>query len=117
MPPTGIPSDREGFRRLFDELKDPMYRFLYRLSRDAHDAEDLLQETFTTLWRKRDQFRGEGSLPGYVRQIGYRTFLNARTRLSRRRAERGLDAEPAARGATLDVRAGDDDERARRGAD
>ena len=114
MPPTGIPSDREGFRRLFDELKDPMYRFLYRLSRDAQDAEDLLQETFTTLWRKRDQFRGEGSLPGYVRRIGYRTFLNARTRLGRRRAEREFDAEPAGREGALDDRAGDADERARR---
>lgn len=114
MPPTEIPSDREGFRRLFDELKDPMYRFLYRLSRDAQDAEDLLQETFTTLWRKRAQYRGEGSLAGYVRRIGYRTFLNARTRLGRRKGERGFDGEPAGRERAIDDRAGDADERQKR---
>ena len=55
------------------------------LTGNRHDAEDLLQDTFARLWRKRDQFRGDGSLEGYVRRISYRVFLNARSRLSRGR--------------------------------
>lgn len=95
MSPSPIPPDLEGFRRLFETHRDSMYRFLSRLSRDAQHAEDLLQETFTTLWRKRAQFRGEGSLEGYLRTIAYRTWLNARTRLDRSRAASSLDAEAA----------------------
>ncbi|MCC7137945.1 MAG: RNA polymerase sigma factor [Planctomycetes bacterium] len=97
MPPESRETDREGFRRLFEAHRTAVHRLLARLCRDADRAEDLLQETFATLWRKRDQFRGEGSLEGYVRRIAYRTFLNARTRIERARRETGLSAEPTAR--------------------
>ena len=96
MPTAPIPPDSEGFRQLFHSLAPAVHRFLVRLTRDAHAAEDLLQETFTTLWRKRAQFRGDGSVEGYLRQIAYRTWLNARVRLKRARAVAPLDVEPSA---------------------
>jgi RNA polymerase sigma-70 factor (ECF subfamily) len=102
MTTPGIPPDREGFRGLFEFHKDAVYRLLCRLSRDPHQAEDLLQETFVIVWRKRDQFRGDGSLEGWMRRIAYRTYLNARPRLERARAEAGLDVEPLARGVAPD---------------
>jgi RNA polymerase sigma-70 factor (ECF subfamily) len=99
-----IPDDPEGFRRLFESQRDLVFRVLFRLARHADDAEDLLQDTFATLWRKRSQFRGEGSLEGYVRKIAYRTYLNARPRLLRARGTALLDdAAPAAEG-TPDAR-------------
>lgn len=89
--------DREKFRGVFEAHRDAVYRFLYRLTRNRHDAEDLLQETFTRYWRKSDQFRGDGSLAGYLRRIAYRTFLNARNRLARAREGAPLEhVEPAA---------------------
>lgn len=91
MVSEAIPGDRDEFRRLFEAQREPVYRFLYRLAGNAHDAEDLLQETFARLWNKREQFRGDGSLAGYVRRIAYRTFLNARTRLQRGRALHPLE--------------------------
>lgn len=90
----GSPKDREAFRELFEAHREPVYRLLCRLVRDPHDAEDLLQETFVRLWRKRAQFRGDGSLAGYLRSIAYRTFLNARPRLGRGRAMGALPEEP-----------------------
>ncbi|MDH3590598.1 MAG: RNA polymerase sigma factor [Planctomycetota bacterium] len=91
---------------MFEAHKEAVYRYLYRLSRNRHDAEDLLQETFARFWRKRAQFRGDGSLGGYLRRIAYRTFLNARPRLAKARHAPldGLDpsdgrADPAARSA------------------
>jgi RNA polymerase sigma-70 factor (ECF subfamily) len=75
--------ERSEFRQLFETHADGVYRYLYRLARNRHDAEDLLQETFVRLWRKRGQFRGDGSFAGYVRRIAYRTYLNARARLAR----------------------------------
>jgi len=90
--------DRVEFRALFNEHRDPVYRFLYRLTRDPHEAEDLTQETFVTFWKKQGQFRGEGSLQGYLRRIGYRLFLNARSRLSAVRPPRSLSQAPEASG-------------------
>ncbi len=75
---------RDQFRRAFEGNRDQVFRFLYRLSRNAADADDLLQETFLTVWNKRDQFEGRGSLEGYLRRTAYRTFLNHRERTGRR---------------------------------
>jgi len=86
----------DEFRTLFEDHRDGVFRFLYRLAGNRHDAEDLLQETFARYWRKRSQYRGDGSLGGYLHRIAYRTFLNARNRLSRGRAHAPLDAvDPA----------------------
>ena len=71
---------------LFEEERDPLFRFLFRLTRHASDAEDLLQETFLTVWRKREQFEGRGSPQAYLRRTAYRLFLNARERRLRRTA-------------------------------
>lgn len=71
---------------MFEEHREPLYRFLYRLTRNACDAEDLLQETFLVVWQKREQFEGRGSLAGYLRRTAYRRFLNVRERDQRRAA-------------------------------
>jgi len=93
MADRALPGGDE-FRRLFEEHRDTVFRFLYRLAGNRHDAEDLAQDTFVRLWRKREQFRGDGSLEGYVRRVAYRTFLNARTRLSRPRGPQMQEIEP-----------------------
>ena len=87
----GIPGDSEGFRLLFEAHRAAVHRFLVRLARNAHDADELLQETFVAVWRKRAQFRGDGSVAGYLRQIAYRTYLNARPRIERDRGQLGPD--------------------------
>jgi RNA polymerase sigma factor (sigma-70 family) len=94
MADGALPGGGDDFRRLFEEHRDTMFRFLYRLSGNRHDAEDLLQETFVRLWRKRAQFRGDGSVEGYVRRIAYRTFLNAKPRLARPRGPHVEEIQP-----------------------
>ncbi|MEQ1895673.1 MAG: RNA polymerase sigma factor [Planctomycetota bacterium] len=68
--------ERPEFRALFLEQRDPLFRFLLRLTRDPSDAEDLLQETFLTVWRKRALYEGRGSAAGFLRRTAYRLFLN-----------------------------------------
>jgi RNA polymerase sigma-70 factor (ECF subfamily) len=41
----------EAFLRLFDEHQLPLFRFAYRLTGSAADAEDIVQETFLGLLR------------------------------------------------------------------
>jgi len=92
------------FRALFHEQRDPLFRFLLRLTRDPSDAEDLLQETFLTVWKKRELYDGRGSAVGFLRRTAYRLFLNAHT-VARRRAP----AQPAAAPVHADELAAPDD--------
>jgi RNA polymerase sigma-70 factor (ECF subfamily) len=76
--------DPGNIREAYERNRDTLFRFLFRLCRERHEAEDLLQETFLTVWRKRDQFEGRGCLEGYLRKTAYRTFLNHREKTRRR---------------------------------
>jgi RNA polymerase sigma-70 factor (ECF subfamily) len=101
---------RHEFRELFEEKRTPVFRLLLRLCRDRGEAEDLLQEAFLTVWRKRAQFRGQGSAEGYVRKTAMRLFLNRRRKLERRsgilrRAGGRLPTEEETQPATADVAA------------
>src|SRR6185436_10749562 len=98
--------ERPEFRALFDEQRDPLFRFLLRLTRNASDAEDLLQETFMTVWKKRELFEGRGSAAGFLRRTAYRLFLNQAELVTRRAALAPVaarDIEPAAEAAHRDA--------------
>jgi RNA polymerase sigma-70 factor, ECF subfamily len=96
--------DGTDFTAFFTAHRAWVHRYLLRLTRNADEADDLLQDTFVLAWRKSSQFRGEGSPSGWVRRIAFRCFLNARVR--RGRALRGReDVDPAECAAP----AGDDD--------
>jgi RNA polymerase sigma-70 factor (ECF subfamily) len=58
-----------------------VYRLLLHLTRDAHRAEDLTQETFAKAWRVIGSFQGKASLGTWLHRIAYTKFLDAqRTR-------------------------------------
>jgi len=46
-----------------------------RYSSSEADAEDILQDTFVTVFRKLDTFKGEGALGGWIRRIAINTAL------------------------------------------
>ena len=74
----------DEFRTLFLEQRDPLFRFLVRLTRNPADADDLLQEAFLTVWKKRELYQGHGSAAGFLRRTAYRLFLNHNQRAARR---------------------------------
>ena len=88
-------SGEAEFRQLFERHRDAVHRFLFRLTRNAADADDLLQETFLTVWRKRDQFEGRGSAEGWVRRTAFRLYLNERSKRRRRTVLDGAVLRPS----------------------
>lgn len=48
----------------------------YRYARNRADAEDILQEGFVKVFTRLDQFRGDGSLEGWIRRIMVTTAIN-----------------------------------------
>ena len=63
---TGDPA---AFERLFRAFEAPVYSLARRICRTAEDAEDVLQETFFEICRSIGQFRGDGSLWGWIRTV------------------------------------------------
>ncbi len=84
------------FRELFEREGSNVLRFLLRLTRNRSDADDLLQETFLTVWRKRDQFEGRGAVEGWLKRTAWRTYLNARTLRERRTRLAAIDEQERA---------------------
>jgi RNA polymerase sigma-70 factor (ECF subfamily) len=80
--------DLAALERLYRTYERPVYTLARRLTRTAEDAEDVLQDTFLEVCRSLRQWRGEGSLWGWVRTIA------ASKALMRYRREKLRDWEP-----------------------
>ncbi len=61
--------DLEALEALYRAFETPVYNLALRILRSPEDAEDVLQETFLEVVKSIKQYRGEGHLWGWVRQI------------------------------------------------
>jgi RNA polymerase sigma factor (sigma-70 family) len=61
---------------LYQHFSDKMYAVCLRYTKNAADAEDILQEGFIKIFRNLDKFRGDGSFEGWIRKIITRTALS-----------------------------------------
>jgi RNA polymerase sigma-70 factor (ECF subfamily) len=68
---------------------EAVYRLLVHLTGDAHQAEDLTQETFAAAWEKIAAFRGRSALSTWLHRIAYTKFIDAQR--ARRRAAGALE--------------------------
>lgn len=84
--------EREVVTTIYAETRAPLLAFFYRLCRSMDEAEDLLQNTFLSLWRYRVGYGGIDSARGYL----YRVALHEWHRvLDRRKKRAGLTGEIA----------------------
>jgi RNA polymerase sigma factor (sigma-70 family) len=81
-----MPLDHAAFRALFEAEHLRVHRFLWRLTRNAADADDLVQETFLAAWSRRGTFDGRGPAGGWLMAIAHRTWLDMARKRGRRRA-------------------------------
>ncbi len=72
---------------LFDTFADGVYTLAYRIVRDRHLAEDVVQETFIKVIRSLATYRGEGPIAAWIYRIAYHLAIAA----TRRRREEPLD--------------------------
>ena len=68
--------DRSAFARLIERYWDRLYRWLYRMTRDRHTAEDLTQETFLKALAAVKTFRAGTNFRAWVFRIGHNNFVN-----------------------------------------
>src|SRR3954462_14689932 len=74
--------DFVAFEELLDRYEDKIFRLAYRFVRNESDAKEILQDTFLSVWRKLDTFKGDSQVSSW----GYRVAAN--TALMRLRSQR-----------------------------
>lgn len=76
-------ADEAAFNRLYERYFDRVYAFVYARMRNHADAEEVVQETFTAVFRSIHAFRGKSSLSSWIYGIAKN---NANNHLRRSRA-------------------------------
>jgi len=99
--------DLEALEALYRAFEGPVYNLARRFCRTTEDAEDVLQETFLEVVRNIRQYRGEGHLWGWIRQIAASKAL-MRLRAEKRRetdelVDEATGAPPQSVGARIDL--------------
>ncbi|HET7119358.1 MAG TPA: sigma-70 family RNA polymerase sigma factor [Hanamia sp.] len=69
-----LPSAEEALYNLYSPR---MLGVCYRYAKSREDAEDMLQEGFIKVYSQIHQFKGDGSLEGWIRKIVVHTCINA----------------------------------------
>jgi RNA polymerase sigma-70 factor (ECF subfamily) len=83
-------ADRENFERDAMPLAPQLYGAAVRMTRNAADAEDLVQETFLKAYRAYDTFEEGTNLKAWLYRILTNTFINNYRRETRRPQETDL---------------------------
>jgi RNA polymerase sigma-70 factor (family 1) len=58
--------DERSYTEIYNRYKGLLYRHAFKKLKNQHEADDVLQEVFTTLWVKRASFDGQNNLAGYL---------------------------------------------------
>lgn len=61
---------------LYNRFGPKMLGVCYRFAKNREDAEDMLQEAFIKVFTQLHQYRGDGSLEGWIRRIIVHTCIN-----------------------------------------
>lgn len=83
--------DRTAFQQIVESHKEQVFQLALGMTRNHHDAEDMVQEVFLKAYKSLQRFRGQAKLSSWLYRITLNTCHDARRR--RRPEEAGNLAE------------------------
>lgn len=75
--------DKKAALELFEQLRRPLFGYLYRLTSDRNIAEDLLQETLLTIYARIETFNDDFQFMPWAYAIARNKFLEFKRKNSR----------------------------------
>lgn len=85
--------DFGAFEQLLDRYEDKIFRLAYRFVRNETEAKEVLQDTFLSIWRKLDTFKGDAQFGSWLYRVAANTAL-MRLRAQRRHPEISTEELP-----------------------
>lgn len=82
-----VSGDREAFDAVMRAHEDRVFSVCLRIMGDRDGALDSTQETFLTVFRKADQFKGTAALGTWIYRIAVNTCYDQLRKAKRRRAD------------------------------
>ncbi len=82
-------NDSKAQRVFYEQLAPKMYGICLRFALIREDADDILQDGFIRVFKHIVDFRGEGSLEGWVR----RTIVNTAINYYKKKIKRGINTD------------------------
>ncbi|HET6284377.1 MAG TPA: RNA polymerase sigma-70 factor [Polyangia bacterium] len=86
--------DYAAFEELLNRYQDKVFRLAFRFVRNESDAKEILQDTFLSIWRKLDTFKGDSQFSSWLYRIAANAAL-MRLRAQRRHPEISTDELPS----------------------
>jgi len=85
--------DFGAFEELLDRYEDKVFRLAYRFVRNETEAQEILQDTFLSIWRKLDTFKGDAQFSSWLYRVAANSAL-MRLRAQRRHPEISTEELP-----------------------
>ncbi len=82
-----VRGDEDAFALLFDRYERELRDHVRRIVRDSSAADDLSQEVFLRLWKRAEQWAGQGTIHPWLKRIATNLSLNYLRSLKRRREQ------------------------------
>lgn len=93
-----IEGDTDAFGKLVERYNKAIYGYLYRLTLDHHDADDLSQDVFINAFRAINAFRKGTNFKAWLYVIARNRYLNFLRETARRKPRLETAAEAPAAG-------------------
>lgn len=67
-----LSGNKQAYGQIIDKYKNPLYGTILRMTRNPHDAQDLVQEAFIKVYEQLDKYKATGSFSSWF----YRVAIN-----------------------------------------
>lgn len=88
-----LAGDQDSFRVLVERHSRNLFRLVYRMTGNEHDAEEVVQETFLRAYRKLGQFQAKANLSTWLHRVAVNCALD-HLRLKDRRNKHLATVQP-----------------------
>src|SRR5271168_3711178 len=89
-----LAGERDAYRVLVERHSASVYRLAYRMTGNAHDAEEVVQEAFLRAYQKLEQFEARANFGTWVFRIAANYSID---RMRQKRTEDARREEPSSR--------------------
>lgn len=69
-------NDVEAFDALFQKYSEKLFRFSFSLLKNKEDAQEIVQEAFLRIWKKREKIDGAKSFKSFLFSISYNLVID-----------------------------------------